>query len=275
MQRTAFLLFSVFFLSISYSQDLNSKKKYLIGYLDNDNIIDTLSYYKSDKVIKCDLLSSILKLKFEFDDTTLNFGFDNPKKGVVSFVNSGTGQTRIEEFQFYIFDSDIKNWVLSKSISTSSMIDKNGNLTVPYISFEYSNEKDNCITIDDKEVKCNITKPEKNAIVQLISNAKNKKNVKFETIEYLFNYPLSDKNVAMYNDLAYYLYNENISLYVLESIIKKYPNRVVAYLNLADSYFNLGNQFDAVKNYKKYISLMKSQKKDVKKIPKYVYERIK
>ena len=129
-------------------------------------------------------------------------------------------------------------------------------------------------TNDDKEVKCQIAKPKINYIDELISNAKIKKNVKYDAIEYLFNYLISAKNVSKYNDLAFYLSNDDISLYILNEVIKKYPNRVVAYINIADSYFNLENYDEAVKNYKKYILLMKSQKKDLKKIPKYVFERI-
>ena len=80
------------------------------------------------------------------------------------------------------------------------------------------------------------------------------------------------------NDVAFFAYQAkgySEAIYILEKVIEIYPTRVVAYLNIADSYFNLGNYDEAVKNYKIYISLMKSQKKDLKKIPKYVYDRVK
>ena len=58
-------------------------------------------------------------------------------------------------------------------------------------------------------------------------------------------------------------------------VIEKDPNRVVVYLNIADCYWELNQKEKAKQNYQKYLSLMKSQKKDLKKIPKRVYERIK
>lgn len=85
-------------------------------------------------------------------------------------------------------------------------------------------------------------------------------------------------NTNKLNDVAYFLeqtgaYKE--SIYLLNEIIKKDPDRIVAYLNLADAQWGI-EQFDnAKKSYQKYISLMKSQNKDLNKIPLRVKERIK
>ena len=88
---------------------------------------------------------------------------------------------------------------------------------------------------------------------------------------------ISSKNLSMLNDFAYKLENINpsVGINILQKILQKFPNRVVAYLNLADSYWVIGNQDLAKENYKKYVELMKSQNKDLKKIPKEVLERIK
>jgi hypothetical protein len=92
--------------------------------------------------------------------------------------------------------------------------------------------------------------------------------------ELMSNNPINNKNVKLYNDIAFFLsYNE--SIYLLNKILEKYPNRVVAYLNLADSYWAINKKDLAKENYKKYVALMKSQNKDLKKIPKQVWERIK
>jgi len=80
------------------------------------------------------------------------------------------------------------------------------------------------------------------------------------------------------NDIAYYLEEAQIyeeAIFILKSIIKKESTRTVAYLNLADSYWAIGNEDLAKENYKKYIELMKFQKKNLTKIPKQVWERIK
>lgn len=271
--KPVFLYYSILLSTICYSQD-SVKGDYLVGRLDNDDVNDTLSFYKLNDVIKCELKSSSkININFEVEATELNFGFDNPGKGIISIINSGVGQTRLEETQFYVFEPSIKNWILTKSISTSSNIDKDSGITIPYIEFEYSCEKNICETIDGKSVSHEISKPKKEVIDQLLSDVKNKRNVKYDLIEYLFNYPISNKNVVKYNDLAYFLSNDDISLYILSNVIKKFPKRTVAYLNIGDSFYNLGNEYQARKNYKKYISLMKLQKKDLK-IPKYVYERL-
>ncbi|ROI04143.1 tetratricopeptide repeat protein [Chryseobacterium sp. G0240] len=88
---------------------------------------------------------------------------------------------------------------------------------------------------------------------------------------------ISSHNITKLNDFAFNLGNVNpsVSIQILEKIIKKYPDRVVTYLNIADSYWAAGNKEAAKKNYKQYLSLMKSQKKDLNKVPKYVGERIK
>ena len=68
---------------------------------------------------------------------------------------------------------------------------------------------------------------------------------------------------------------DDSSRLLLKEIISQYPDRTVAFLNLADVDWKLNKKKEAQKNYSIYISLMKSQKKDLSKIPKRVYERIK
>lgn len=99
-----------------------------------------------------------------------------------------------------------------------------------------------------------------------------------EIKETLNNNPIDNKNIAQYNNTAYYLqqnkaYNE--SLFLLNEIIKVDPNRVVTWLNIGDSQWELGKLKDAKKSYIQYIYLMKKQNKDLGKIPQRVYERSK
>jgi tetratricopeptide (TPR) repeat protein len=99
-----------------------------------------------------------------------------------------------------------------------------------------------------------------------------------------FNYPLIDNyktidnDINLYNNIAFVLSKNKLfseAIYILEKVIKIDASRVVAYLNIADSYWETNQKVKAIENYKKYVQLMKEQKKDLKKIPKYVYERIK
>lgn len=91
------------------------------------------------------------------------------------------------------------------------------------------------------------------------------------------NININNKNLTKINDIAFNCQkarNFYPAIDVLNKIIQKYPDRVVAYLNLADNYWATYNPKLAKENYRKYIELMKSQKKDLKKIPNYVYKRI-
>ncbi len=86
--------------------------------------------------------------------------------------------------------------------------------------------------------------------------------------------PISVKTLTQYNDIARYLekagaYQE--SIYLLEKIIEKYPNRIVAYINLGDAYLGNKQKDKAIEAYKKYIERMKETGKE-KKIPKRVLE---
>jgi hypothetical protein len=83
------------------------------------------------------------------------------------------------------------------------------------------------------------------------------------------------KNPGWSNDLGFLFeesghYGEAVEL--LSYIVSNNPDRVVAYLNLADAYWGLGNKKQAAENYKKYNSLMVQSGKTAK-VPKRVIER--
>ena len=75
--------------------------------------------------------------------------------------------------------------------------------------------------------------------------------------------PISNETVNQYNDLAFYLqqnsHEELFAQYVLERIITIFPDKIVAYLNLGDTYWDLENFEKAKQAYRKYISLMKTE----------------
>ena len=84
-------------------------------------------------------------------------------------------------------------------------------------------------------------------------------------------------NVESANNQAFSLEKiqaNNFSKSLLKEIISQYPDRTVAFLNLADVDWALANKEDAKKNYNLYLSLMKKQKKDLSKVPQRVYDRI-
>jgi len=70
---------------------------------------------------------------------------------------------------------------------------------------------------------------------------------------------VSDDNVGPLNDYAYYLYrnkNSVLAAMLLKEVHKKFPERVVAILNLADAYWDIGMKSDACPLYKEYIAKM-------------------
>jgi tetratricopeptide (TPR) repeat protein len=90
-------------------------------------------------------------------------------------------------------------------------------------------------------------------------------------------FSLNYKTLTTYNNIAYHLQkagaNEEAA-YLLEKIIVKFPNRTVAYYNLGDAYWALGEKKKAIKAYTTYIEQM-CHKGLQKKIPKEVLERVK
>lgn len=99
--------------------------------------------------------------------------------------------------------------------------------------------------------------------------------------------PLTAQNVQLYNDIAFYMSDfipqdtdnrrqvAETCLDLLRTITYKFPERAVAWLNMADVYWNRNDNYKnpAKEAYKKYLELMKAQGKEAK-VPQRVYERI-
>ena len=270
MQKRITLLFSLLIFISSYCQ---SNDNHLItGYLDNDNLLDTIYYSIKNELITGKILTSTIKLKFNYAfDEPLETNIDIPEKGCIAFMTSGNGMSSNQKIEFYDFDENYQTWIHTKSIEISNNI--NYGIEIPNIEFSYYNN--DFETLDEKLIKYHVRKPKKNVINNLISDCKIHKINIYKIIEYLANFEINSENVVNYNDLAFFTQKESISLFILHKILMKFPKRAVAVLNLGDSYYYLGNSAKAILNYKKYIHLMKEQKKDLKKIPQYVYERIK
>lgn len=88
---------------------------------------------------------------------------------------------------------------------------------------------------------------------------------------------VSEQNVVLLNDLAYYLDesgNSRPAAIILKAVHAAFPDRVVAKLNLADAYWNLGEKPGAQRLYRDYQRDMKRQGKAAK-IPARVAQRLK
>ncbi|AZB08165.1 hypothetical protein EG344_04485 [Chryseobacterium sp. G0162] len=224
----------------------------------------------------------------EVEDPVNNLFISSIKPGEIIVGASCCGNFKTTETHYYKFIKD--NWYLYKtSIST---VDDD---FIPNITMDMNNlsnsidnktaDNNDIYNKDIKESKENSLSNFSKSLVLLKSasktNALNKQNtIDIETIaEWLYFNPLNENNLNDYNDIAYYnAYTKDgnlSSIFLLKEIIEKYPNRVVAYLNLGDSYWTFDNKEKAKEAYLKYIDLMKSQKKDTSKIPQRVYDRTK
>ena len=85
----------------------------------------------------------------------------------------------------------------------------------------------------------------------------------------------TDKGTTISNNIAFFLektHNYKEAIYLLEKILQKYPNRTVAYYNIGDAYWAIGEKEKAKKAYRTYIEQMKAKGKE-EKIPRVVMER--
>lgn len=108
-----------------------------------------------------------------------------------------------------------------------------------------------------------------------------KDSMNLKLIPYDLAYELSkiikNENVELINNFAFYAekYGQPIpAIIILNGIIDKQPNRIVAYLNLADAYWDVKDFGSAKNKYKKYIELMREAGKG-SKIPTKVFDRSK
>lgn len=95
----------------------------------------------------------------------------------------------------------------------------------------------------------------------------------FYTLQEYF--PINDESLRLYNDIAYYLYQAEkyeASISLLTDILARYPDRVVAHLNMADAFVAIKKEDEAKPYYLTYIAQMVKLGKE-KKIPKELFVR--
>src|SRR5471030_395685 len=129
---------------------------------------------------------------------------------------------------------------------------------------------------DFKYVVENLPQGEKGKLFYSVDEAGNKvrRNIPQEFV-YEMTLIISDDNVGALNDYAYYLsrsQNNVLAALLLRGIHKKYPDRVVATLNLADAYWDIGMKNDACPLYKEYANKMAAMGKSTR-IPTLVKSR--
>lgn len=197
-----------------------------------------------------ELNASTTKIKEKYSFTYSAQGIFLLYKEVVKYGEQGFSGNRIYFNRFNIKDKSHDDLV-----SLSSSTDENFSKSKPTFNyFDIKNKLFGKVILDDSVENIFILYPDIKATKILISN------------------------VELANNLAYLLEQNGAysdSKYLLQNIITQYPERLVAYLNLGDADWTLNNKKEAKESYKFYISFMKSQNKDLSKIPQRVYDRIK
>ncbi|MBL3658883.1 tetratricopeptide repeat protein [Fulvivirga sediminis] len=194
-----------------------------------------------------------------FVDTISAFSVGNNICCIKTFFNGAGGQN----INYFIaFDNG--EWKVNKSIAY--------NLSHEANRICITADKEDCIDLGSLE---NAT-----LLSRLKVLLKEKHYVKNLSEEFIFtllsNYPLKKETIGYYNDIAYYMeqlgaYDE--SVYLLNNIIDKYPERTVAYINLGDAYWGFGKKEEAREAYHIYVQKMKEAGKE-SKIPKVINERL-
>ncbi|MGK6342038.1 tetratricopeptide repeat protein [Chryseobacterium sp. DT-3] len=196
-----------------------------------------------------ELNASATKVKEKYNFIYSERGIFLVYKEVIKFGQEGIMSNRI------YFDSfDMKDKTYENLESQGSQLEENfsqNNATVNYLDFKSKNFAKKIFNTSNEDIFINY--PETSPDDILITDVEVANNLAFS---------LEQKGV--YND----------SKFLLQNIISQYPNRVVAYLNLADVEWGLENKEEARKYYNLYLSLMKKQNKDLNKIPKRLYDRI-
>jgi len=258
-----------------YKLELNFSKKLLLIKRNNDKYkinVTTLIEDVSDKEmvtdfrIACDCLQEGLKINYEFDLSLYKYEF---KQHHLIFKNENILMTKA--FRFYSDRNEEAIFGKRFEENTVYSYDEIDNLNSEFIKLiHFNNFQDEKYVQNINEYFDTIKKTfinQKYDILRLRGNS------------LVLN--LSFKNVGLkdalikYNDIAYYLeqsgaYEE--AIFILEKIIKEFPNRTVAYINLGDAYWGLGEKEKAKEAYKTYIKQMKASGKE-NKIPKHILDR--
>lgn len=223
----------------------------------------------------------------EVENPMENFFISEGNPGEIQIGASCCGNFKTTEIYTYKYLND--NWfLLETNISTvNDDFLPDISLTINDLSYSIDGKNVNNKSVYDKEfnnLKGNVISKYHQYLSTFKSGYKNKSLGKLTSIgfdevaEMLYFNPLSESNVNDYNDIAYYNSStqkgDQSSILLLKKIVEKFPDRVVAYLNLGDSYWATDNKEYAKEAYNKYLELMKDQNKDLSKIPTRVEERI-
>lgn len=241
----------------------------------------------------CTLASTIEYKKDISGDN--NLWYSNDEKGFFIYPHH---KKRINEYD--IFDNSISpsgKYILTQRISKGILVNEDGeeiiveknlcdliDLNTGCVLSYYDGEvcgsnwtEDNKIETSYGDITISLSKEVIKPKQQVDALKYNVMPFYMSAESYMSCHPVNNNNYRNYNDIGYYLSTkygrdeEAISIY--KEVEKLHPNRTVLMLNIADSYWKLGDLDLAKIYYKKYIKRMQEINKE-KRIPKFVFKRI-
>ena len=174
----------------------------------------------------------------------------------ISQIRGGISGLNVEKH--YRFDKKRKHWFLYKSIKDEHIKYFDESFRIDYVLEPTNNLKEFILKCKSRNKK--------------LLNSVSEQYLDY----YLEHYSLITKTLTPYNNIAYYLQKAGANeeaVYLLEKILEKFPKRTVAYYNLADAYWALGEKKKAIEAYMTYIEQMCNAGKS-KRIPQVVLDRV-
>lgn len=275
-------LFLTYCVKPAYAIEINIKQDF-----DGDKKIDILSYSLNSNGMKIEYTASSQRKKqnyfFEKPDECSSMQL-YPLEHSSRIAIDGSCSSRSGQIYLYVYQwrNDTNDWCLYQ-VAGGEKADLPEGRPLPELSVDRPTA---CKKIGDIN---NIEFVSKDKIRKIIDqnlpkaiNAEDRARLFNKYISQLTNIDTAEisnyieaENVRDINDLAYYLtevgrgYEAAI---ILEKIIKKFPDRIVALLNLADAYWQAGFHEQAQEMYSRYINKMSKLKKS-NKIPPRAFER--
>ena len=243
------------------------------GYFNLDDNIDTLRCSEEEKETICKIVDGNVSFKITENNNCSEISIKNCEdKGCIQEICSIWGY---EDTLFYRYDTQRNDFYLTKKnhekLPMDGPDDKGYSKVYHYESLLWN--------IDKTSFKIGNIKALHTLESFLADLYKMKAYGEIKIVAqdiYNVNIRVSKSNLSSCNNIAYYFQKAGANheaIYLLEKILKKDPNRTVAYYNIGDAYWEVGDRKKAKQAYITYIKQMKAKGKE-KRIPRTLLKRV-
>lgn len=225
--------------------------------------------------------NTIKEINSPFED--YNYSYEISSKNDLSLNNNFIVIHRIDGGKVNTGDSTF----IHERYSCAVLNISSGCLGIPMpeidCSGEWSQEEDDVWIInEEKQIKVGLFNDFNLLFDNILSQSKRRDysllksnfSTKGKIIEFLDCIPIYEPTLSKYNDIGFFLEQAKMykeAIYILELVIKKFPSRTVAYINIGDAYWGLEKKDEAKQAYLTYIKQMKQAGKETK-IPQRIME---